>query len=50
MKRAHRTAHTVLWGALAPLLFAVFFFALALRPNETIEPTAPDALFDGARP
>lgn len=44
MKRAHRSAHRLLWLVLAPVLAAVLVAAVMLRPPEPVNDALPASL------
>lgn len=43
MRRAHRTAHLIVWLLLAPAVAAALFVALGNRPGEPVS-EAPDSV------
>ncbi len=51
MKRAHRRTHGLVWILMGPILAAILWLSLAVRPNAaTLENEAlPDALLEEAR-
>ena len=44
MKRAHRNAHIGLWIVLTPLMAAIIFLAVSLRPVAPVNAELPTAL------
>jgi hypothetical protein len=41
MKRAHRSAHRLIWLVLAPLLAAILVFSLMVRPGLPVNEALP---------
>jgi hypothetical protein len=44
MKRAHRTAHRLIWLILGPALAGLLWLAVTVRPDDPVNPALPDAL------
>ena len=44
MKRPHRYAHVLIWLILAPLLAAVIYLSVKLRPADPVNPELPAGL------
>ena len=44
MKRQHRARHKVLWLLLPPVMAAVIWFAVDLRPEEPVNDALPGGL------
>ena len=44
MKRAHRSAHRLIWLLLAPVLTAIIIVALQVRPTAPVNDALPEAL------
>lgn len=44
MKRAHRSAHRLIWLVLAPLLAVILWLAVTERPAEPVNDALPTAL------
>ena len=48
MKRAHRSAHRLIWLLLAPVLAAIIVIALEVRPDAPVNDALPEALSEEA--
>lgn len=46
MKRAHRSAHRLLWLLLAPVIAAILIIAIQVRPAEPVNDAVPEALIN----
>lgn len=48
MKRAHRRNHLIIWILLVPILIAVLYLSIALRPGEPVNEELPAELVEEA--
>lgn len=48
MKRAHRTLHQIIWLVLGPVMAAILWLAVTLRPAEPVNDELPTSLTEEA--